>query len=639
MRACLPSPPSLPHLQAPTLCSSTHWRARERWRRCAACPGPTRYGAGAATWLKGAGAAGVWVARGRGGDDARATSMAGAWVALRRAGCPHPALPACRHRSRPHLGSVLPLPLLAQMASMLEGGGKTPILSPGQLQAMGFKLCAYPLSLLGVSVRAMEDALAGLKRGAVPQPPAMPTFQARVVGGRGGGNRGGVCVCGWVGGWVGGWVVWVAPPAPPPPRPAPAPAPPPPPPPPRRARPQRGEAAHACSACPQAGRHDTHDHPLEPPLPACFPRPFHVLQELQASVGFPGYYTEEERYKVGAVGGATSSSGSSRSDGGGGGGGGGGNGRAPSAAAAAVAAAAAAAAAAAVPAGAAPDAVLETGARGGAASAPATTGTHDLYSPTEGEGYGARDPADRRAQWLRVRVTDTKAGKVTLDTRFPAGEAAAGAGVAVVLPAVCCAALRRCGGASLPALVGCTACKVTLNTRLPASERPEAGAVGCFAVLGTVLLLTIAGAAAASRAEHALNARLPLRPAAGFLNSVATFVPAVAGVDLEGLVKQVGAQHRQSRGRGGQEGGGGVLGPPSVRAAASAGASSGSVLLATARSLRPLPFDFLNPLPLPAAPLPRPRAMPSGSPASRCTATRPAPTASKYSWSSTEPGL
>ncbi|PSC69845.1 Phosphoenolpyruvate carboxylase family isoform 2 [Micractinium conductrix] len=230
-----------------------------------------------------------------------------------------------------------------KMASMLEGGGKTPILSPGQLQAMGFKLCAYPLSLLGVSVRAMEDALAGLKRGAVPQPPAMPTFQ-----------------------------------------------------------------------------------------------------ELQASVGFPGYYTEEERYKVGAVGGATSSSGSSRSDGGGGGGGGGGNGRAPSAAAAAVAAAAAAAAAAAEPAGVEPDAVLEPGARSGAASATASTGTIDLYSPTEGEGYGARDPADRRAQWLRVRVTDTKAGKVTLDTRFPAG----------------------------------------------------------------------------------------------FLNSVATFVPAVAGVDLEGLVKQ-----------------------------------------------------------------------------------------------------
>jgi hypothetical protein len=64
------------------------------------------------------------------------------------------------------------------MASMLEGGGKTPILPPAQLQAMGFKLCAYPLSLLGVSVRAMESALAGLKTGEVPLPPAMPSFQA-----------------------------------------------------------------------------------------------------------------------------------------------------------------------------------------------------------------------------------------------------------------------------------------------------------------------------------------------------------------------------------------------------------------------------------------------------------------------------
>ncbi len=69
-----------------------------------------------------------------------------------------------------------------QMASMLEGGGKTPILPPQQLQDMGFKLCAYPLSLLGVSVRAMEVALEGLKRGQVPASPAMPSFQVRACG-------------------------------------------------------------------------------------------------------------------------------------------------------------------------------------------------------------------------------------------------------------------------------------------------------------------------------------------------------------------------------------------------------------------------------------------------------------------------
>lgn len=47
-----------------------------------------------------------------------------------------------------HLFVCSPTP---QMASMLEGGGKTPILTPSQLEGMGFKLCAYPLSLLGVS--------------------------------------------------------------------------------------------------------------------------------------------------------------------------------------------------------------------------------------------------------------------------------------------------------------------------------------------------------------------------------------------------------------------------------------------------------------------------------------------------------
>lgn len=76
------------------------------------------------------------------------------------------------------------------MASMLEGGGKTPILPPEQLEEMGFKLCAYPLSLLGVSVRAMEVALEGLKRGQVPAPPAMPSFQVRLhAAGTGGCSR------------------------------------------------------------------------------------------------------------------------------------------------------------------------------------------------------------------------------------------------------------------------------------------------------------------------------------------------------------------------------------------------------------------------------------------------------------------
>ena len=39
---------------------------------------------------------------------------------------------------------------------MLEGGGKTPILTPAELEEIGFSLVVYPLSLIGVSMRAME---------------------------------------------------------------------------------------------------------------------------------------------------------------------------------------------------------------------------------------------------------------------------------------------------------------------------------------------------------------------------------------------------------------------------------------------------------------------------------------------------
>lgn len=39
---------------------------------------------------------------------------------------------------------------------MLEGGGKTPILNPQELDQVGYKLVVYPLSLMGVSIRAMQ---------------------------------------------------------------------------------------------------------------------------------------------------------------------------------------------------------------------------------------------------------------------------------------------------------------------------------------------------------------------------------------------------------------------------------------------------------------------------------------------------
>lgn len=46
-----------------------------------------------------------------------------------------------------------------KMASLLEGGGMTPMVPLQRLQFMGFKLVAYPLSLLAVSVQAMQGAL------------------------------------------------------------------------------------------------------------------------------------------------------------------------------------------------------------------------------------------------------------------------------------------------------------------------------------------------------------------------------------------------------------------------------------------------------------------------------------------------
>ena len=42
--------------------------------------------------------------------------------------------------------------------------------------ARSFKIVAYPLSLLGVSIAAMEGALATLREGRLPPPAALPSF-------------------------------------------------------------------------------------------------------------------------------------------------------------------------------------------------------------------------------------------------------------------------------------------------------------------------------------------------------------------------------------------------------------------------------------------------------------------------------
>jgi 2-methylisocitrate lyase-like PEP mutase family enzyme len=61
--------------------------------------------------------------------------------------------------------AAVPKPMLA---NMLEGG-KTPILPPKDLEAAGYRLAAYPLTLLNVAVRAMQGALECLARGESPR--------------------------------------------------------------------------------------------------------------------------------------------------------------------------------------------------------------------------------------------------------------------------------------------------------------------------------------------------------------------------------------------------------------------------------------------------------------------------------------
>ena len=50
------------------------------------------------------------------------------------------------------------------MANMVEEGA-TPVLPPARLEALGFRIAAYPLTLIEAAAQAMEEALALLKQG------------------------------------------------------------------------------------------------------------------------------------------------------------------------------------------------------------------------------------------------------------------------------------------------------------------------------------------------------------------------------------------------------------------------------------------------------------------------------------------
>ena len=63
------------------------------------------------------------------------------------------------------MADAIDRPLVANMVK----GGKTPLLSAAELEALGYRIAAYPLSLLSSAVRAMQDALATLGRGETPK--------------------------------------------------------------------------------------------------------------------------------------------------------------------------------------------------------------------------------------------------------------------------------------------------------------------------------------------------------------------------------------------------------------------------------------------------------------------------------------
>jgi 2-methylisocitrate lyase-like PEP mutase family enzyme len=54
-----------------------------------------------------------------------------------------------------------------KMANLIEGG-KTPLLPPRELEAIGYKIAVYPLTLLNVSIQAMRTALESLARSERP---------------------------------------------------------------------------------------------------------------------------------------------------------------------------------------------------------------------------------------------------------------------------------------------------------------------------------------------------------------------------------------------------------------------------------------------------------------------------------------
>jgi 2-methylisocitrate lyase-like PEP mutase family enzyme len=70
------------------------------------------------------------------------------------------------------IGGSFDAPLIANMAE----AGRTPILPPQRLAAMGFSIVVYPSTLFLRSILTMQRALADLRAGAMNSPPELPSF-------------------------------------------------------------------------------------------------------------------------------------------------------------------------------------------------------------------------------------------------------------------------------------------------------------------------------------------------------------------------------------------------------------------------------------------------------------------------------
>jgi len=71
-------------------------------------------------------------------------------------------------RSEEEMERVCAATRLPNLANLVEGGD-TPVLPPARLEALGYALAAYPLTLLSAATRAMELALQALGEGVPPE--------------------------------------------------------------------------------------------------------------------------------------------------------------------------------------------------------------------------------------------------------------------------------------------------------------------------------------------------------------------------------------------------------------------------------------------------------------------------------------